>query len=108
METASVVVRPIHAKESRIIRLARLTTLWTAIVGMLPDLIELVLNLVLSDPHFAETIAGWFPRPFRYVAMTVLITYAQKQIQLRKTTTAPIIGTACAESREDECTGEKS
>lgn len=89
-----VIVTPIPASASRTLRLARLTTVWTAIVGFLPDLIELLLNLLVADPRFAAAVADWFPRPLRYTAMAVLIGYAQKQRQLRNNTVAPIAGTA--------------
>lgn len=97
---APVVVTPIHPEQSRTLRLAWRTTVWTTIVGIAPDFIEAFLYYVMNDPAFADTVAGWFPRPLRYVAMTVLIGYAQKQIQLRKATAAPIAGTSVAENAQ--------
>lgn len=95
---APVVVTPILPSQSRTLRLAWLTTLWTAIVGFLPDVVEILLHLLVSDPKFSEAVEAWLPRSIRYVAMAALIGAAQRHRQLRNDTSTPIIGTPAAEN----------
>lgn len=93
-----VVVRPIQPHESRVIRRAKLMTLWTIILGVVPDIVHVIIYLLANDPHFTEWISRWLPPGLRYAAVIAIVTYAQNQIKLRKTTTAPIAGTPAAEA----------
>lgn len=94
--TAPVIVEPIQPHQSRTIRLGWLTTMWTVVIGALPDLLEFFFYFVMNDKAFSDAIANWFPRTLRYPAMSFIVWYAQKSIRLRKVTVAPIAGTPAA------------
>lgn len=93
-----VVVTPIQPAQSRTLRLSKWGTVWTVIVGFLPDLVEIVLNLFATDPKFAAAVSAWFPLPIRVVAMTAIIAFLEKYRRLRNDTGAPIAGTDRAEA----------
>lgn len=95
---APVVVTPIAPEQSRTLRLTWLTTVWTTIIGFLPDLIELLFYLLTTDRQFAAAVESLFPRTIRYFAMSIIIGQAQRHRILRNQTVAPIIGTPAAES----------
>lgn len=93
VEDAPITVDPIPASKSRTIREARLWQIWTAILAAAPDILNVLVYLLTSDAKFYDAVSRWLPWPIRYAAMTAIITYAQRNITLRKGTVAPIIGT---------------
>jgi hypothetical protein len=102
MPEQPVVVTPIQPEHSRTLRTAWLMQVWTFILGIAPDLVEMFLYLTVNDPKFAETVSEWFPRPLRYAAMAAIMGYAQRNKQLRRITAAPIAGTPLAEAQLKE------
>jgi hypothetical protein len=93
---APVIVRPIQPHESRTLREAWLWQVWSVVVAAAPDVLSVLVYLLTTDERFYDAVSKWLPWPIRYAAMTAIITYARRQIQLRKATTAPIAGTDAA------------
>lgn len=96
LKPTTLTVTPIPASESRTLRLTKLTAIWTVIISVAPDILQVVSYLALNDPQFAEALGRWFPAHIRYPVMAVILGLAGKHYQLRRETNAPIIGTPAA------------
>lgn len=96
LKPTTLTVTPIPASESRTLRLTKLTAIWSVVVAVAPDILQVLGYLILNDPTFSETIARWFPPQIRYPVMAIILALAGKHYQLRKDTNAPIIGTPAA------------
>ena len=82
-------VVPKLASESRTIRFNKWTGRIAVVVGLMPDLVGIVIDL-LGDDRIAAMVADFIPLRYRALFVAVVVFIVRRNIKLRYETTQPI------------------